>query len=104
MMTKEFLLIPGLNIISIINVNQYRLERLIEVPDSSWINGVCMLNNNMILTGDSEKGIKQWKIEEDNLILISKKENTHDGWVNVLINIGDGHIASGSDDKTISIW
>ena len=78
MIKKDLLLIPGNNIISIINTEQYKLVRKIEVPDSNWICGVCMLNENMLLTGDHSKIIRQWKIEEDNLILVSKKENAHD--------------------------
>ena len=104
MITKELLVIPGKNKISIINVHEYKLIRIIEVPNSSWIYGICMLNKNMLLTGDRSKVIRQWKIEGDNLILISKKESAHDGDINVLLNLGDGHIASGSDDKTIKIW
>ena len=64
-----------------------------------------MINKNILLTGD-EKGIiiREWKIEEDNLILISKKENAHEGCINILLNIGNGHIASGFDDNSIKIW
>ena len=58
----------------------------------------------MLLTGDYSETIRQWKIEGDNLILISKKEKTHDKDINVLLNMGNGFIASGSDDKTIKIW
>ena len=101
---KNLLLIPGSNQISIINTAQYKLVRKIEVPGSSCICGVCMLNKNMILTGDYAEIIRQWKIEGDNLILVSKKEKTHDSDINVLLNIGNGFIASGSDDKTIKIW
>ena len=104
MITKDLLLIPGENKISIINVNKYNLIRIIDVPGSSWINAVCMLNENMLLTGDDNAIIRQWRIEEDNLILISKKENTHYSNIRFLLNIGDGHIASASDDKTIKIW
>ena len=63
-----------------------------------------MLNENILFTGDSNKVIREWKIEGDNLILISQKENTHNGNINTLINLGDGHIASGSNDKLIKIW
>ena len=104
MISKELLVIPGENKISIVNVNEYKLVRIIEVPGSSWICGVCMLNKNMLLTGDYAEVIRQWKIERDNLILISQKDKTHDSDINVLLNIGDGHIASGSNDKTIRIW
>ena len=98
------LLIPGENVISIINTNEYKLVRKIEVPDASYITGVCMLNKNMLLTGDANKIIRQWKIEGDNLIVVSKKEKTHDERINVLLNMANGLIASGSDDKTIKIW
>ena len=101
---KNLLLIPGNNQISIINTNQHNLVRKIEVPGSSSICGVCMLNKNMLLTGDYSKVLRQWKIEGDNLILISKKEKAHDSCINVLLNIGNGFIASGSNDNTIKIW
>ena len=104
MITKELLLIPGENKISIINVYQYRIVRIIDVSGSNWIYAVCMLNKNMLLTGDYNKVIRQWRIEGDNLIFTSQKENIHDDYINVLINIGDGHIASGSSDYTIKIW
>ena len=107
MLTKDLLFIPGLNNkISIVNVNQYRLVRVIDFdgPDSSYICGVCKLNENMILTGDSDKMLRQWRIEGNNLVLISKKENAHASGINVLLNLGNGHIASGSDDSSIKIW
>ena len=98
------MLIPGINKISIINANQYILVRKIEVQGSDWIRGVCMLNKNMLLTGDGSKVLRQWKIEGDNLILVSKMENAHDNKISALLNIGNGFIASGSDDNTIKIW
>ena len=63
-----------------------------------------MLNKNMLLTGDSSYTLRQWKIEGDNLILVSKKEKAHDNNISVLLNMGNGFIASGSDDNTIKIW
>ena len=101
---KDLLLIPGENVISIINTNEYKLVRKIEVPGASTITGVCMLNKNMLLTGDYSEIIRQWKIEGDNLILVSKKEKTHDDWINVLLNMENGLIASGSNDNSIKIW
>ena len=104
MIRKDLLLIPGENQISIINTNQHNLVRKIEVPGSSWIYGVCMLNKNMLLTGDCSYTLRQWKIEGDNLILVSKKEKAHDNDIYVLLNMGNGFIASGSEDNTIKIW
>ena len=103
MMTKDLLLITGENKISIINVNNYKL-RIINVLEADGICGICILNQNMLLTGDQSKIIRQWRIEGDNLILVSKKEKAHDNWINVLLNLGNGHIASGSWDETIKIW
>ena len=104
MITSELLLIPGENKISIINIYQYRIVRIIDISGSNMIRGVCMLNKDMLLTGDCSKVIRQWRIEGDNLILISQKENSHESYINYLLNTGDGHIVSGSNDNTIKIW
>ena len=63
-----------------------------------------MLNKNILFTGDNEGIIREWKIEEDNLILISKKENADNSCITTLLNIGNGHIASGSFSRSIKIW
>ena len=81
MISKDFLLILGYNKISIININYYELIREIEVSNSGWIHGPCILNKNILFTGDEKGIIMEWKIEEDNLILISKKENAHNNWI-----------------------
>ena len=104
MISKELLLIPGENKISIININTHNLLKIINVPNSNRITSVCMLNENILLTGDDNKAIRQWKIEGDNLILISIKQNAHNSVIWSLIKIGDGHIISGSGDKSIKIW
>ena len=104
MISKELLFIPGKNKISIININEYKLIREIKVSNSGLINGACMLNKNIILTGDEKSIIREWKIEGDNLILISKKEKAHKDKIYTLLNIGNGYIASGSVDKSIKIW
>ena len=104
MISKNLLFIPGNNKISIININYYEIIREIEIPNSDWIQGVCLLDKIILLTGDEKGIIREWKIEEDNLILISKKDNAHNDSILSLINIGNGHIASGSDDKLIKIW
>ena len=63
-----------------------------------------MVNKNILFTGDKQGIIRTWNIEDDNLILILKKENAHNRCINTLLNIGNGHIASGSDDNLIKIW
>ena len=104
MISKELLLIPGINKISIININTHNLLKTIDVPNSNKIISVCMLNENILLTGDYNKAIRQWKIEGDNLILKSIKENAHNDMVLSLIKIGDRHIISGSRDNLFKIW
>ena len=104
MISKELLIIPGINKISIININTYNIIKIVDIPNSGSIIGVCTINDNILLTGDENGIIRQWKIEGDNLILISQKENAHNRDINTLINIGDGHIASGSKDNLIKIW
>ena len=104
MVTKDILIIGGENKITMINVNQYKIVRIIKMPDSNLILGFCMINENMFLTGDNNGMIRQWKIEGGNINLISKKKNAHDEDIYALIKIGDGLIASGSKDKSIKIW
>jgi len=104
MISKDLLLITGENKISIINVNSYNLIKTINVDNSSWINAVCMLNKDMILTGDDNERIIQWKIENDNLKLITIKENAHDRWIYTLSKLGNGLILSGSYDESVKIW
>ena len=103
MINKDLLIVGGMNKISIINVNQYKLVRIIDANNSK-INGFLMINKNIFLTGDNNGTIMQWKIEGDNLILISKKEKAHDKNICSFIKIGNGHIASCSFDKSIKIW
>ena len=57
-----------------------------------------------MITGDWNEIINQWKIEEDNLKLISQKEKVHNDDITYLIKLRDGYIASSSRDKTIKIW
>lgn len=104
LLTKDLLLSTGIKKLYIINVNEYNITRIINVPRSNEINVSCILTNNTLLTGDSNKSIKQWKIEGDNLNLISTKENAHDSAIYSLIKLGDGSILSGSSDGEIKIW
>ena len=104
MISKDLLLITGFNKISIINVNSYNLIKTIEEDDSGMIFAACIINKDTILTGDENKRIIQWKIENDNLKLISKKENAHDDIITTISKLGNGHIFSGSVDCSVKIW
>ena len=104
MISKDLLLVPGDNKMFIINVNHYKLVREINVPGSGFISTGCLLNQNMLITGDYSKVLRQWRIEGDNFILTSKKENSHGAKIISSLNLGNGHLVTGSADKTIKFW
>ena len=104
MITKDLLLIPGDNKMFIINVNHYKLVREINVSNAGFISSGCLLNENILITGDEKKTLRQWRIEDDNLILTSNKDNSHQGGIISIIKLGNGHIATGSEDQTIKYW
>ena len=104
MMSKDLLVIGGLNELTIINVNNHNIIRKINVPNSDYIYAICLLNENILITGDSNKRIIQWKINGDNLILTSKKELCHETHIYTLIKIGNGLILSGDGLGVIKIW
>ena len=104
MISNDLLLVPGDDKIFIVNVNHFKMIRQIDIQGSGFISAGCLLNKNMLITGDHSKALRQWRIEGDNLILISKKENCHEDKIISLLNYGDGHIISGSEDKKIKFW
>ena len=104
MISKGLLLLTGYDKISIINVNSYNIINIIKVKNSGWINAACLLNKDIILTGDDNKRIIQWKIENDNLQMISIKENAHNEGILTLLKLGNGLILSGSKDCSAKIW
>ena len=104
MMSKDLLVIGGENELTIINVNNHNIIRKINVPNSDDIYAICLLNENILLTGDWNKRIIQWKINGDNLILTSKKELCHETYIYTLIKIGNGLILSGDGLGVIKIW
>ena len=103
MITKDLLLITGGENISIINVNQHKIIRIISVPDTYYISASCILYENILLTGDDKSRIKIWNIKGDNLEIISTKENTLCDSINVLMKLDNCHLLSGSSDGEISI-
>ena len=103
MISIDLLLIPGKNTIYIISVKEYKTIKEIFIPDANYIRGVCMLNCQNIITCDN-KTLMQWKIDGNNLILKSKKEETHNYPITVVLKLENGCIATASWDETIKIW
>lgn len=103
MMTNDLLLVTGIVDIYIININSYTIIRTIDVSEStSGLYCACLINNEMILTGDMEGKIIQWKIDGDNLRLLSQKAKCHDEGIIIIKKIGNGLIMSKS--REIKIW
>jgi len=104
MITKDLLILGGYYEMYVIDVNKYKLIRTIDVPNAGLIFGFCKINENMFLIGGEDAVIRQWKIENDDINLFSKKEEADKCIIFGLIKIGDGKIASFSDDESIKIW
>jgi len=104
MINNDLLLIGGVNMIYIINVNEYKKIRQIDIPNSGYIYATCKLNSNIIIIGDENGNLMKWKIEKNNIILISKKENAHNGLFFAILNLFNKHIVTCSRDNTIKIW
>ena len=64
MITKDLLLITGGENMSIINVNQHEMVRRINIPDTYNISASCLLNENILLTGDDKSRIKNGELKE----------------------------------------
>ena len=102
MMSKDLLLVAGNDKLTIININSHRIIRGIDVSGSGFIWSACLLTENIILTSDYNRNIIQWKIQGDNLTLISKKEN--DSPIFTLKKIGNGLIMTGDANGEVKIW
>ena len=101
---KDLLVVSGHDQLYIININSYEIIRTIDSPGSGCMVCNLLLNENILLTGDNNGRLIQWKIENNNLQRISIKEKAHDGRVNTLLKIGNGLILTASDDKLVKIW
>ena len=104
MLTKDLLLICRYNKITIMNVNTYTIVRNINVPDSDWISSVIRFTKDQIVTADENKRIILWKIEGDNLKMITKNSNAHDGCIFSLTKLPNGTILTGGLDCSAKIW
>ena len=104
MLTKELLLICRYNKITVMNVYTYNIVRSIDVPDSDWISSVIRFNKDQIVTADENKRIILWKIEGDNLRMITKNDKAHDCCIFSLTKLPNGTILTGGLDCSAKIW
>ena len=107
MITKDLLMIGEYNQMSLINVNNYKLVNQIIISDSYFFSGICRLNENMFLAGDFYGKLRQWKIEGNNIKLISTKD-AHKSAIQAVIKFDHGKIVScccsEPSDKSFKIW
>ena len=103
-LNDKYLLVGATNSILIFDVNQHKQIREIESKNSSCITCFLKLDEKCLLSVDCLGNIKQWIIDEDNLILEKEKNKAHDGQIRMIRKNKDGLIITCSDDKSIKIW
>ena len=71
------------------------------IGHTDWINTVCILDNDKIVSGSHDKTIKIWNSNTGECI---KTLTGHTSFVNSVCILNNDKIVSGSHDKTIKIW
>ena len=104
MISKTLLLVGVKNSILIFDVNQHRQIKEIKSENSGFISSFLKLDERTLLSGDDKGQVKQWIINEDNLILENTKEKAHNGRINMIINNSESLIITCSNDYTINVW
>ena len=104
MISKNLLVVGEIGYLTIINVETYQNLKSINTGYLVFISICYKLNDNILLTGDVIGGIKQWKIEDNNLEFESRKEKAHNKGITVIIKLQNNKLATSSIDKSIKIW
>ena len=100
MMNERCLCVGGANKITLIDIYNKNIIR--EIEESGNHRCLYKLNDNILLTG-KDNDITQWKINDNNLTLVCKKEKAHQDSIREIIRF-DNLIISCSDDKSIKVW
>jgi len=103
-LSETYLLVGASNSILIFDINQHRQIREIKQDNSSCFTSFLKIDEYTLLSSDCTGKIRQWIIDDDNLILKSTKENAHNGQIRMIRKNQDGLIITCSDDSTIKIW
>ena len=101
MINERCLCVGGGEKITLIDV--YNKSVIREVQEAGAHICLLKLNDNILLTGTNNNNITQWKINENNLTFISRKEKAHQGTIREIIRFND-LIISCSDDNSIKVW
>ena len=97
MVKKKYLLVGVENNILLFDINQRRKIRSINSDNSGCILTFMQINDNTILSGDANGKIRQWIIDEDNLIHENKKENADNSEIQMIRKRSDGLVISVSN-------
>ena len=100
MINERCLCVGGANKITLIDIYNKNIIR--EIEESGNHRCLYKLNDNILLTG-KDNDITQWKINDNNLTLVCKKEKAHQDSIREIIRFNN-LIISCSCDNSIKVW
>ena len=101
MINEKCLCVGGQDKITLIDVYNKNIIR--ELIDNGIHQCILKLNDNILITGKNNGDITQWKINENNFIIISKKGKAHQNTIREIIRFNN-LLISCSSDYSIKIW
>ena len=104
MLSTIYLLVGTSSSILIFDINQHRQIKEIKLDNSDWINSFLKIDESTLLSVDNNGKIRQWIINDDNLILECVKEKAHEGCIYMIRRNQDGLLITCSDDNSIKVW
>ena len=104
MLSKIYLLVGAKSSILIFDINQHRQIKEIKLDDSDYITSFLKIDESTLLSVDNNGKIRQWIINDDNLILECVKEKAHEGCIYMIRRNQDGLLITCSGDNSIKVW
>ena len=104
MLSKIYLLVGAYGYILIFDINQHRQIKEIKLDNSDYITSFLKIDESTLLSVDNNGKIRQWIINDDNLILECVKEKAHEGYIYMIRRNQDGLLITCSSDNSIKVW
>ena len=104
MLSKIYLLVGTTSSILIFDINQHRQIKEIKLDNSDYITSFLKIDESTLLSVDNNGKIRQWIINDDNLILECVKEKAHEGFIYMIRRNQDGLLITCSSDNSIKVW
>ena len=104
MLSKIYLLVGAKSSILIFDINQHRQIKEIKLDNSDYITSFLKIDESTLLSVDNNGKIRQWIINDDNLILECVKEKAHEGCIYMIRRNQDGLLITCSSDNSIKVW